>query len=114
MEPSSTIQTDHDLLIELKTTVGFIRTDLKDMKDGVQARITALEIDKIGRSENSRSQAEYLSNYNDHESRIRALEKGIETLVTQTSVFQTRIMTWGSIALLLLGVLETAATIYFK
>ena len=39
-------QIDHDLLIELKTQVGNIRDDIKDLKDGTSLRIENLEKNK--------------------------------------------------------------------
>jgi hypothetical protein len=44
-------QTDHDLLIELKTEVQNIRNDIKELKTGTTERIVQLEKDKADRAE---------------------------------------------------------------
>lgn len=105
---------DHDLLIELKATLGFLRADVKDLKDNLVSRVTALEIDKIGRVEASRMQAEALLIHNDHETRLRSQEAESDTLDKRQSNFQTRVITWGSAALLVLGLAETLLEIFFK
>ena len=105
--------TDHDLLIELKTTIGFIRVDLKDLKDGLASRVTALEVDKIGRMEAVKMQTDALTVHNDHETRLRTLEKGIDNLDKITSSFQSKVITWGSASIVALGIIEFVISFFF-
>ena len=42
---------DHDLLIELKTLMGGVKTDISDLKNGTTQRIDALEKDKLDKKE---------------------------------------------------------------
>jgi hypothetical protein len=83
--PSSQSKIDHDLLIEIKTEVGFIRTEVKDLKENFAGRINILETGKtaIGTTE-------------DHEKRIRQLE------------------TWGGRALGALFILQMLLAIYLS
>jgi hypothetical protein len=55
---------DHDLLVTLHEQVKQIRTDIKELKDGTQTRLSNLETDRV-------TQKEYL----DHENRLRFIEK---------------------------------------
>ena len=114
MEPATSMpMTDHDLLIELKTTIGFIRVDLKDLKDGLASRVTALEVDKIGRMEAVKMQTDALTVHNDHETRLRTLEKGIDNLDKITSSFQSKVITWGSASIVALGIIEFVISFFF-
>jgi hypothetical protein len=64
-------QTDHDLLIELRTEVANIRQDIKELKDGTTMRIESLERDKADRHD-----FEELQNKVNHDIdvRVRKLE----------------------------------------
>jgi len=59
---------DHDLLVELRTEMKAVREDIKDLKDGTQARLSALESDRV-------TQKEFQEVKKDFESRIRFIEK---------------------------------------
>jgi len=63
---------DHDLLIELRTEVQNIRTDIKDLKGSVYDRISRLEKDKADKDEFNFLQDKVNK---DIDSRIIALEK---------------------------------------
>lgn len=75
-------QGNRDLLIELKTQstqlkegIGELRSDIKEIKDGVKTDIEFLKADKISRAESTRLQVESQTNYNDHETRLRFIER---------------------------------------
>lgn len=113
MDPHDSTQ-DHDLLIELKTSLNFIRGDIKELKDNLASRVTALEVDKIGRFEASKMQEESLTVHTDHEKRIRDIEKDADTLDKRQSNFQTKVVTWGAAAIVVIGIVEFGLSIYFK
>jgi hypothetical protein len=62
--PDRRQNTDHDLLIELRTEMQGVRSDIKEIKDGTAARLSALEADRVTQKE-----------FQDHEDRIRFIEK---------------------------------------
>ncbi len=64
MKGTSQTKIDHDILIEIKTEVGFIRQEVKDLKENTTGRITALEINKAP-----------VTTTADHETRLRLLER---------------------------------------
>jgi hypothetical protein len=57
---------DHDLLVELRTEMKAVRADIKDLKDGTQARLSSLESDRVTQEE-----------HKDHENRLRKVENKI-------------------------------------
>jgi hypothetical protein len=62
---------DHDLLIELRTRMEGLKTDIKDIKDGTTKRLTDLENNKVDKSEfNLLCDEIHVS----REKRLRALE----------------------------------------
>jgi hypothetical protein len=63
--PNTSIQ-DHDLLIELRTEMQGVRSDLKEIKDGTALRLSKLEEDHVSRTD-----------FNDHENRMRFMERYI-------------------------------------
>lgn len=95
---------DHDLIVELKTKIEGIKDDIRDLKDGTSARIGILEAEKLNTKDS------YPMLYkegvekclNDHENRIRINTERI-----------TKIMTWGSAGVLILGVLEFLLSKFF-
>ena len=93
---------DRDLLIELRTQMIAVRNDIKDIRDNTAGRLIRVEQEKLDRSEFNRIQAESLTVEGDHETRLRLAEKQI-----------TRILTWGSAGLLLLGLIEFLAPFFF-
>lgn len=48
---NSQTSNDHDLLIELKTLMGGVKTDIQDLKEGTSKRIDDLEKEKIDKKE---------------------------------------------------------------
>jgi hypothetical protein len=101
---------DHDLLIELRTEMRGLRQDLKTLSDGVSTRVTNLEntkLDKVDAKEEFKrmsdlAEAKAREIFNtktdedkDHETRLRLVETNV-----------TRIMTWGSVSLIILGIAQ--------
>jgi hypothetical protein len=88
---------DHDTLIEIKTVQQTMLGELRDLKDGTSDRLKQVEDAKLDIKDSY--QFIYKKNVDavcqDHENRIRANETSI-----------TRILTWGSALLILLGVVE--------
>lgn len=66
---------ERDLLIKLETKLDSVIIDLKEMKDNNAARLTAVEVAKLDRTEYNRLQAEQLGVNVDHESRLRNVER---------------------------------------
>lgn len=88
---------DHDTLIEIKTVQQTMLGELRDLKDGTSDRLKQVEDAKLDIKDSY--QFIYKKNVDavcqDHENRIRG---------TETNV--TRILTWGSALLVLLGVVQ--------
>ena len=88
---------DHDTLIEIKTVQQTMLGELRDLKDGTSDRLKQVEDAKLDIKDSY--QFIYKKNVDavcqDHENRIRS---------TETNV--TRILTWGSALLILLGVVQ--------
>lgn len=66
---------DHDLLIELRTEVRAIRTDVKDLKDSTTDRVAALESEKFNKEEALSWKKAIDLIHQDHETRIRRVER---------------------------------------
>ena len=101
---------DHDLLIELRTEMRGLRIDLKALADGISSRVTSLEQNKLDKVEADRETLRILNltelksraifeakteEDKDHEIRIRIIENNV-----------TKIMTWGSVGLILVGLAQ--------
>jgi len=88
---------DHDLLIELKTRMEDLKIAIKELTDGTARRIDNLELNKLNLKDSYPFlyKAGVEKMLDDHENRIRINTGRI-----------TQIMTWGSAALILLGVVE--------
>jgi hypothetical protein len=88
---------DHDLIMEVKTIQNVMLGEVREIKDGTAQRIKTLEDAKLDIKDSY--QFIYKKNVDaicqDHETRIRSNETNI-----------TRILTWGSALLVLLGVAE--------
>lgn len=69
------MENDHDLLIALKTTVDIIHGDLKANHIQNSERIAKLEITKADDSKLELLLAQSLKQRDDHERRIRSLER---------------------------------------
>jgi hypothetical protein len=82
---------DHDLLQRLDTKVDLIQSDITELKKQNTVYVNQTEHNEVVKIQV------------DHEQRIRNLETS-----------NTRILTWGSMAIIAVGILETVLTIYFK
>jgi hypothetical protein len=82
---------DHDLLIELKTRMEGIKTDIKDLKDGTTKRIDDLETGKCNKADYSLLKAELdqLSTeiHVSREKRMRSLETKMSTFWITVSLY---------------------------
>ncbi len=86
MENSS--QPDHDLLIELRTELRGLRIDFRDIKDGLANRLAIVEVEKMGKSEILELKKEEDKRYDDHENRLRMLERWVWTAIGALAVIQ--------------------------
>lgn len=94
---------DRDLLVELRTEMVGVRSDIKELRDNTSDRLARVEQEKMDRTEINRLQSEALENHTDHETRIRAVETKV-----------TRILTWGAAGLILLGIVEFLVQLWFN
>ncbi len=94
---SSMNMEDHNMLVSLNTKMEGLKEDIAELKNGTSSRIAQLEQEKV----NTRDSYPVLYKPKveeclaDHETRIRSVE---------TSV--TRVMTYGSAGIILLGIIE--------
>ena len=67
---------DHDLLIELKTKMDGLKSDIKEIKDGTSARIAGLEREKLDAKDSYSMiyKAGVDKVQSDHENRIKTIE----------------------------------------
>jgi hypothetical protein len=79
---------DHDLLIELRTEMRGARSDIQDLRSGLTNRVMNLEANAVNKIQ-----------FDDHETRLRVVERKTEYALTTIRV-------WGSVVGLLLGLLE--------
>ena len=81
-------ENDHDLLIQIKTTLDRAILDIKELRDNTTARVTALEEEKIGQKEfyDYKSNAE--EQRDDHEKRLRRLERWALLLIGALSLVE--------------------------
>ncbi len=68
-------QKDHDLLIELRADVRNLCIEVKELKDNIVSRIDYLEKEKMEKEEAT-------ALYNDHEDRIRNIERNKPAVLT--------------------------------
>jgi hypothetical protein len=57
---------DHDLLVELRTEMRGVRSDIQDMRTSLAARVLNLESNSVSKVQ-----------FDDHEHRMRLLENGV-------------------------------------
>lgn len=105
---------DHDLLVVLHTKLERVLVDLKEVKDNTVGRISVLEATKLDKTEAESMTKKAIAAadeiHEDHETRIRSLEKSQSGLSEQLSVLSTRIATYGSAALIILGIIQFLAS----
>lgn len=99
---------DHDLLIELCTEVRGMRIDIQNLTTNLSSRVTSLEQDKQARSD---SEKRYIASdriHNDHETRLRTLEKESEDHMLVKKVV------YGAVGLILVAVLSAIVYLVIK
>jgi hypothetical protein len=91
-------QDDHDLLIRIETRMEGLKSDIKELKDGTSKRIDCLESEKLSTHDSYAVlyKKDVDTTLADQENRIRSNEKNI-----------IRILTFGSLLLILIGIAET-------
>jgi hypothetical protein len=95
-------QSDHDLLIELRTEVLNIRDDIKELKEGTTSRIINLEKDKADRVELDALQIKV---NHDIEVRVRVLENKTSKYMITLTLYSIAVGTM--IALIVYHILQT-------
>jgi len=93
---------DHDLLIELRTEMRGVRQDVKDLRDNTAKRVDDLENQKMNREEVLRLKEDADKIHNDHEERIRALEKDNDN-------FKGKYVVIGGLAMIIISALVSWA-----
>ena len=88
-------QSDHDLLIELRTEMQNVRNDIKDLKDGTTARIKALEDSKVDLRDFKEIQKRVDE---DMEGRLRKLEES-------KSVYNTSMLIYTAVGVTMIGLI---------
>jgi hypothetical protein len=88
--PAIASNIDDNRLTRVEVKIDQIQSDISDLKKQGTIYVTQTE------------HQELIKVCNDHETRIRLNETNI-----------TRVLTWGSVGILLVGILETGLTIYF-
>lgn len=102
---------DRDLLVELKTEMRAVRSDVKDIKEGLASRVAALEATKMDKTEAVRLIEEGKNGdtkiFEDHEKRLRNVESSNEK-------FQSKVQAWGAAAILVLGIAQFVLQLYLS
>lgn len=110
----SLTMTDHDLLVVIHTKLERALIDMASYGP----TLTQLQEIKIDKAEAYKLLADAMASFkailDDHESRVRALEKGQGELLKAISNLLTKIATWGTIGLTILGIAEVALQVYFR
>jgi hypothetical protein len=95
-------QTDHDLLIELRTEMRAVRDDIKDLKENTSKRVDILETEKMNKDEVYRLKTDADKLHLDFEDRIRVLEqeqdnfKGRYVIIaTVAMIIISALVSWG-------------------
>jgi hypothetical protein len=84
---------DHDLLIEINTKLERAIKDIAEIKDTTADRVNALEQEKLDKAEAARLKEEADTVHQDHEIRLRAIEKKIWTAAGATAIASTGVAT---------------------
>jgi hypothetical protein len=69
---------DHDLLIELRTTMEYVRSDIRDLSNGVTEKISELQKNKVDRKDFEELKTEI---HTTREDRVKKLEDGYANVV---------------------------------
>ncbi len=96
---------DHDLLIRIETRMEGLKADIKELKDGTSKRIDELEVGKLD------SHDSYTALYKDS---IDTIHKDFEDRIRSNEKNIIRIMTFGTLLVLLAGVVEVFLNLLIK
>lgn len=115
--PPTLPQNEHDLLVTIHGQVGRALTDIKDVKDDIKSmreniseRVAKLEETKVGKKDMQDMQANADKIHDDHEDRLRAVEKQSDDTATSIS---TSWKAWSVIATVL-TLLLAGLSIYLR
>lgn len=73
---------DHDILIEIKTQVTRLISDVKDLKDDTARRVESVEREKVSKSEFSEAQIDHEKAHKLHEAQLAKHDKRIDFLIS--------------------------------
>lgn len=79
---------DHDLLIELRAWLKIILQDVKELKTTMTAQITAIDTNKLDKEEANQMHEQSNKLHEDHEKRIRAIERWVWLAIGGLAVLQ--------------------------
>jgi hypothetical protein len=88
-------QSDHDLLIELRTEMQNVRNDIRDLKDGTATRIKCLEDNKVDLKDFKEIQKKLDE---DMEVRLRKLEES-------KSIYYTSMLIYTAVGVTMIGLI---------
>lgn len=90
---------DHDLIIKIHTIVERLVVDFKDIKDNTVTRIENLELHKANK-------IDLALEIEKIEKKVAKTDQDFEDRMKKQEISTTKIITWGSAGLLVLGVVE--------
>ena len=93
------ISGDHDLLIELRTEMRGMRSDLSEMRTGITARVLNLESNSVSKIQ-----------FDDHETRIRGIEGNVAAMAASSKTWRYIL----SISITLATILSTIIGVLFN
>jgi hypothetical protein len=96
---SPEISNDHDVLIELRTEMRGLRSDVQDMRTGITARVLNLESNSVSKIQ-----------FDDHETRIRGMEGNVAAMAASSKTWRYIL----SISIALATILSTIVGVLFN
>lgn len=88
---------DRDLLIEVKTKLDNVVLEIASMRDNTLSRLAIVEQGKLDRTEANRLQSESMAVHNDHEIRIRFIERWVWGAIALMAAAEVVINFWSNI-----------------
>lgn len=88
MDQHQVQQNDHDLLIELRTKMNTVGTDINEIKKTLSDSLASIHESKFDKTDAFRMEAEIAKNHEDHENRIRTIERWVWTAIGGLAVLQ--------------------------
>lgn len=108
------IRADRDLLVALDTKMSIIQSDVKDLREGTSVRLTTVEREKIDRADVLTMKQDADKQRDALAKKDEDLEKQIADIDKKVDVFIARMTTYGSIALVVLGVAEFVIQLWLR